>query len=117
MLEEIAPQSDDILVLLGDYVDRGPDSRGVIEQVLKLEQQCQVVPLLGNHEEALLDAALARLRPGGTVVANYALMDRAVEAWARLGNLVQVSVSRASAVAEGFRLAAEHPVFVTWGPA
>jgi precorrin-6B C5,15-methyltransferase / cobalt-precorrin-6B C5,C15-methyltransferase len=66
----------------------------------------------------VLDAALVRLRPGGVVVANYTLVDRAVAAHGRLGNLVQLSVSRAAEIgALGFRLAPENPVFVAWGPA
>jgi len=65
----------------------------------------------------VLDASLARLREGGTVVANYALVDRAVAAWQRLGNLVEISVSRGVATGDrGVRLAAENPVFVCWGP-
>lgn len=65
----------------------------------------------------VLDAALARLRPGGIVVANYAVVDRAVAAHERLGNLVQVSVARGTPVADlGVRLEAENPVFVCWGP-
>jgi precorrin-6B methylase 2 len=65
----------------------------------------------------VLDAALARLRPGGVVVANYALVDRAAAAWQRLGNLVELSVARGVATGElGVRLSAENPVFVCWGP-
>jgi serine/threonine protein phosphatase 1 len=56
LVAAIDPQPADTLVTLGDYVDRGPDSHGVIEQMLELEQRCQVVPLLGNHELMLLDA-------------------------------------------------------------
>lgn len=43
----------DTLVFLGDYVDRGPDSKGVIERVRALEQAgpCKVVALRGNHED------------------------------------------------------------------
>ncbi len=50
----IAP--DDALVFLGDYVDRGPDSRGVIERLRRLPEQIvgKVVFLRGNHEDALL---------------------------------------------------------------
>jgi len=45
-----------VIVTVGDYVDRGPDSRGVLERVVALEQDPnrQFVPLLGNHEDMLL---------------------------------------------------------------
>jgi serine/threonine protein phosphatase 1 len=44
-----------LLVFLGDYVDRGPDSRGVIDTILALEADgpFEVVCLRGNHEDAL----------------------------------------------------------------
>src|ERR1043166_4066276 len=54
LLDAIGPEPDDRLVLLGDYVDRGPDSRGVLDQLISLVGRCRVVPLLGNHEEMLL---------------------------------------------------------------
>ena len=71
---------------------------------------------VGGGGLAVLDACLDRLVPGGVVVANYTLVDRAVAAHARLGNLVEVSVARGVALAGGVRLAAENPVFVCWGP-
>ena len=45
-----------VLVFVGDYVDRGPDTRGVIEAVLALSREgaFEVRPLKGNHEEQLL---------------------------------------------------------------
>ena len=55
LLAAIEPQPQDTLVLLGDYVDRGPQSRGVIERLLALERQCRMVPLLGNHDEMMLN--------------------------------------------------------------
>jgi serine/threonine protein phosphatase 1 len=54
LLGTIDPQPDDTLVMLGDYVDRGPDSRGVIDRLIALQEQCRLVPLLGNHDELLL---------------------------------------------------------------
>src|SRR5690606_16724538 len=50
----IAP--DDSLVFLGDYIDRGPDSRGVVEILRRLPEKTagKVVLLRGNHEDALL---------------------------------------------------------------
>jgi precorrin-6B C5,15-methyltransferase / cobalt-precorrin-6B C5,C15-methyltransferase len=65
----------------------------------------------------VLDAVLARLAPGGRVVATFAALDRAAGAGQRLGHLVQVGVSRAATLPDGgIRLAAENPVFVAWGP-
>lgn len=42
----------DLMVFLGDYVDRGPDSRGVIELLLDLkkEHSDRLIFLKGNHE-------------------------------------------------------------------
>ena len=46
-------------VFLGDYIDRGPDSRGVVELLLRRQQQAQpgtVVCLRGNHEQMAIAA-------------------------------------------------------------
>ncbi len=45
--------SRDSLIFLGDYIDRGPDSRGVIERVLS--EASRSVFLMGNHERMMLD--------------------------------------------------------------
>lgn len=65
----------------------------------------------------VLDAALARLRPGGVCVATYASMDRAIVAYDRLGQLAQLAVSNAAELpgAGGLRLVADNPVFIAWG--
>lgn len=59
----------DALVFVGDYVDRGPDSRTVVDQVLELTRggwDGPVTCLKGNHEELLLDflAKRSRYEPG-----------------------------------------------------
>jgi serine/threonine protein phosphatase 1 len=47
----------DKLVLLGDYIDRGPESREVIDFIIDLRSRdFNVVPLAGNHEQMLVDA-------------------------------------------------------------
>jgi len=47
-----------ILIFLGDLIDRGPDSRGVVERVMALcAASADVHCLCGNHEELLLEAA------------------------------------------------------------
>ena len=47
-------EPEDTLVTLGDYLDRGPDSKGVLNQLIELESRCKLVPLKGNHEEMML---------------------------------------------------------------
>ena len=54
MLQAIDPQPDDTIITLGDVVDWGPDSRGVVEQLIELSQRCEYLAILGNHEELLL---------------------------------------------------------------
>lgn len=72
---------------------------------------------VGGGGLGVLDAVLARLRPGGRVVASFAALDRAAAAVDRLGSLVQVGVSRGRRLPDGgVRLEAENPVFIVWGP-
>ncbi|HKJ34820.1 MAG TPA: metallophosphoesterase family protein [Balneolales bacterium] len=56
MLESIDEYTNRIYVFLGDYIDRGPDSRRVIDLLLDFEQSHQCVWLRGNHEQMLLEA-------------------------------------------------------------
>lgn len=46
---------EDQLILLGDYVDRGPDSKAVVDRVIDLVKYDQVIALRGNHDQRLYD--------------------------------------------------------------
>ncbi len=50
LLAQLAPTPEDRVVLLGDLINRGPDSHKVIE----LARECQALALMGNHELRLL---------------------------------------------------------------
>ncbi|MBM3570580.1 MAG: serine/threonine protein phosphatase [Alphaproteobacteria bacterium] len=50
------PVTKATLVLLGDLIDRGPDSRGVVERAMAGLAGCQTVVLMGNHERLMLDS-------------------------------------------------------------
>src|SRR5690349_5249734 len=56
VLSAVQPQPEDRVITLGDYVDRGPDSAGVIERLLDLRRRCRLIPLKGNHELMVLAA-------------------------------------------------------------
>jgi serine/threonine protein phosphatase 1 len=54
LLDRIALTKNDELYLLGDFIDRGPDSKGVIDAIWKLQDQhYRVYCLKGNHEDML----------------------------------------------------------------
>jgi len=55
--EELRLQPTDSLYLLGDYIDRGPNSKGVLDYIMELQERGhQVKALLGNHEDMMLQA-------------------------------------------------------------
>ena len=54
------PTSDDTIVPLGDYVDRGIDSKGVLDLLIELGDRCNLVPILGNHDQMMLHASDGR---------------------------------------------------------
>jgi serine/threonine protein phosphatase 1 len=80
LLQQIKPKADDTVVFLGDYIDRGPDSKGVIDLILDLQEKTNVVALKGNHEQLFLDflespespgAGVFVLNGGGATLASY----------------------------------------------
>lgn len=56
LMESLPLESADQVVFLGDYVDRGPDSKGVVTYLLEFRSKasCEIVFLKGNHEDMLL---------------------------------------------------------------
>ncbi|SFC05033.1 serine/threonine protein phosphatase 1 [Flexibacter flexilis DSM 6793] len=58
LLNRLAVTAGDQLFFLGDYINKGPDSKGVLDTLIGLEQQhFQVYCLRGNHEQMFLNAA------------------------------------------------------------
>ena len=89
LMDEIQPQMEDTIVPLGDYVNRGPDARGVIQTLIELGEHCHVFPILGNHDEMMLDArrdkhALDRFRYDG---GDQTLASYTDDAWFHSSNL------------------------------
>jgi serine/threonine protein phosphatase 1 len=85
LLEVVKPRPEDVIVTLGDYVNRGPDTRGVLDRLIALERQCTLIPLLGNHDQTLLEAhavALSDDAPGRPRAASDLTV---VSDWIRMG--------------------------------
>jgi serine/threonine protein phosphatase 1 len=63
LLALVRPQPQDQLIFLGDYVDRGPDTPGVIDRLIRLRESFEnLVTLRGNHDEWFMDARNGRAR-------------------------------------------------------
>jgi len=56
LLDIVQPTERDLVVFLGDYIDRGPDSCGVIDKLMEFRRRHpHTLFLRGNHEQLLLD--------------------------------------------------------------
>ena len=63
LLTQVQPQPGELVIPLGDYVDRGPDSRGVLDRLVQLGRCCQLRPLLGNHDKMMLEVVKEESEP------------------------------------------------------
>ena len=56
LIEDLPLETGDRLIFLGDYVDRGPDSKGVVSYLLELQKNStyDFIFLKGNHEDMFL---------------------------------------------------------------
>ncbi|MEI8347474.1 MAG: metallophosphoesterase family protein, partial [Pseudomonadota bacterium] len=55
LIAKLPLDQNSTLVFLGDYVDRGEDSKGVVDYILFLKKKYKVVTLMGNHEKMFLE--------------------------------------------------------------
>jgi len=79
MLEKLTPYYDRQFVFVGDYIDRGPCSKKVVEVLFKFQQKVDCIFLRGNHEQMLLDAvhkdqgSLWMMNGGRTTLKSYGI--------------------------------------------
>ncbi len=56
LLQAVQPTEADRLIFLGDYVSRGPDTRGVLDRLIQIRQISDAIFLRGNHEIMMLNS-------------------------------------------------------------
>lgn len=56
LIQAIDPKPNDTIVVLGDVIDWGPDSRDCVQQLIDLSDRCKLILIRGNHEEMLFAA-------------------------------------------------------------
>jgi serine/threonine protein phosphatase 1 len=78
LMARVEPTEDDRLVFLGDYIDRGPDGKGVLDYLIDFGRRFpNSVFLKGNHEAMFLDFLAGRnqmlflYNGGGTTLKSY----------------------------------------------
>ena len=55
-------KDEDLLLYIGDYIDRGPNSQGVIDEIISLKKEnIKTVFLIGNHEQVMIDFLLNKI--------------------------------------------------------
>jgi serine/threonine protein phosphatase 1 len=98
LLAAVKLKKSDHLMLLGDYVDRGPDSAGVLKRIIQLSKTHHVSAIKGNHEEMMMQARQGGdwlrewvMNGGDATMASYAgkrgtIRDVPAEHWAFLEN-------------------------------
>jgi serine/threonine protein phosphatase 1 len=55
LMKKLPVKKEDELIFVGDYIDRGKDSKGVVDFLLELSKKYCCIFLRGNHEQMLLD--------------------------------------------------------------
>lgn len=77
LLDQLEPTPDDHLLFVGDYIDRGPNSKGVIDRLLDLREEVPCTFLRGNHEAMMIDYLdtgafnLWHMNGGGSTLQSY----------------------------------------------
>jgi len=56
LFDKLSINKNDTLVFLGDYIDRGEHSKGVVDYLLKLSKEYNCIFLKGNHESFFLES-------------------------------------------------------------
>lgn len=54
LLSALRLNTDDTVIMLGDLVNRGPDSKGVVDRLIALQNECRLITVMGNHDEIFL---------------------------------------------------------------
>ncbi len=80
LLNELPLTPTSKVIFLGDYIDRGPHSKEVIDTILELQKKVNIVTLVGNHEQMFLSfleqpqselAGMFIYNGGGATLASY----------------------------------------------
>lgn len=85
LLDKLELNSDDRIIMLGDLIDRGPDSKGVLDVILDLKAAGHEVKcLMGNHEQMMLKSYKEELDNGKGFL-RFLKKDTTRKSWLNMG--------------------------------
>lgn len=88
LLHKLPLETDSTIIFLGDYVDRGPNSKAIIDTIIGLKKKYNTIALMGNHESMFLEfikdpssvlAGFFVLNGGSATLASYVTVDNQYE--------------------------------------
>ncbi len=80
MWKKLEPYHDALHIFIGDYIDRGPDSKAVVDFLLDAQHERNCIFLRGNHEQMLLDSIYYQRREHWIMNGGRATLDSYVDA-------------------------------------
>jgi len=111
-------RKDDQLFILGDFIDRGPDSKGVIDYIMNLEKRhYNITSLKGNHEDYMVKAYLEEKEPG--FLPKLLGRSKTKKEWFKFGGdatMKSFGVKDLKAIPEGYiKWLNDLPYYAKWG--
>ncbi|QDU11429.1 metallophosphoesterase [Gimesia aquarii] len=67
LIEKVRPTHEDLVIVLGDIIARGPESKGCLDFLIELNEELKMVFLMGNHEEFMLEAKTSSIACGSWI--------------------------------------------------
>lgn len=115
LFDKLSINANDTLVFLGDYIDRGEHSKGVIDYLLKLSKDYNCVFLKGNHEDFFLESYRRIFGSSAWSGASGASTPQIFQSWMMNGGKACLQSYDAQALLEGYVNKAVHTMSETHG--
>ena len=113
LFEKLSFSSNDTFVFLGDYIDRGPDSKKVIDFLINLSKDYKCIFLKGNHEAFFLESYSKIF--GASAWSNDSGQSKIFQSWMLNGGSACLQSYDAQAFLEGFQYRALQTMEETHG--
>lgn len=113
LFDKLSINKNDTLVFLGDYIDRGENSKGVIDYLINLSKDYNTVFLKGNHETLFLESYQHIFGSSAWSMEAGKKVPRIFQSWMNNGGKASLQSYDDAAVQEGYDNRAMHVMYET----